>query len=99
MEGTITILSSTLNTLFNYENEQLKISGNYQLDTEAKTLLVINGSANRNTEQGEYVGNFSGSLRDGKMKYTLSDMSIEDTALLTEAIRDIESYIHEKDDK
>ena len=96
MEGTIKIISSTLNTQFSYVNEQLKISGNYQLDTENKTLLVINGSANRNTEQSEYVGNFSGSLRDGRMRYTLSDMSIEDTAYLTEAITDIESYIHEK---
>ena len=96
MEGTIKIISSTLNTQFSYVNEQLKISGNYQLDTENKTLLVINGSANRNSEQGEYVGNFSGSLRDGRMRYTLSDMSIEDTAYLTEAITDIESYIHEK---
>jgi len=97
MEGTITILSSTLNTLFNYENEQLKISGNYQLDTEAKTLLVMNGSANRNTEQSEYVGNFSGSLRDGKMRYTLSDMDIDDTTLLHAAIKDIEAYIRDKD--
>lgn len=94
MKGTMTIVSSALVKQFYYNNEQLSVNGNYQLNSETLELESINGSVNRNTEKGEYVGNFSGVNRDGEMHYTLSDMTMADTLLVLDAIKEIEEYIN-----
>jgi hypothetical protein len=99
MEGTIKILSSTVNKQYYYANDQVSIDGNYQLNTESGNLISINGSVYRSTElgKGEYMGNISGSMREGKMHYSFSDMTAADTAYALAAVADIEDYIHDKD--
>lgn len=97
MEGTIKILSSTLNKQYNYENENVIIDGNYQLNSDDGVLQALNGSVYRITEQGrgEYMGNINGSRRNGAMRYIFSDMTTADTTLALAAVADIESSINE----
>lgn len=94
--GTMKITNQTLNTNFVYDNESLSVSGSYQQDKISGELVSINGTCYKPESggQGEYVGNFSGRVRDGEMKYTLSDMTRQDTSLVLEAIDEIEEYIN-----
>ena len=91
------ITSSTLNSNFSYENESLSINGSFQKDAKTDDLQNISGTAYKpqgEGQQGLYVGNFNGRMVNGQMKYTLSDMTIQDTVLVLGAIEDIEKYIN-----
>ena len=95
--STFNITSSTLNSNFSYENESLSINGSFQKDAKTEELQNISGTAykpNGEGQQGTYVGNFNGRMVNGQMKYTLSDMTIQDTVLVLGAIEDIEKYIN-----
>lgn len=95
--STFNITSSTLNSNFTYENENLSINGSFQQDAKTDELQTISGTAykpNGEGQQGTYVGNFNGRMVNGQMKYTISDMTIQDTMLVLNAINDIETYIN-----
>ena len=90
------ITSSTLNSNFSYENESLCINGSFMQDAKTEELQNISGTAykpNVEGQQGTYVGNFNGRMVNGVMKYTLSDMTRQDTMLVLDAIDEIEQYI------
>lgn len=94
--GTIKITSATLNTNFTYESESLSINGSFQKDAKTDELQNISGTAykpNGEGQQGTYVGNFNGRMVNGVMKYTLSDMTRQDSMLVLDAIDEIEQYI------
>ena len=91
------ITNSTLNSNFTYENESLSINGSFQQDAKTDELQTISGTAykpNGEGQQGTYIGNFNGRMVNGVLKYTLSDMTIQDTVLVLGAIEDIEKYIN-----
>ena len=91
------ITSSTLNSSFTYENDNLSINGSFMQDAKTDELQTISGTAYKPAaegQQGYYVGNFNGRMVNGQMKYTLSDMTIQDTVLVLGAIEDIEKYIN-----
>ena len=91
------ILISTQNDTYQYDSESLSISGVSQKDAKTDELQNISGTAykpNGETQQGTYVGSFNGRMVNGQMKYTLSDMTIQDTVLVLGAIEDIEKYIN-----
>lgn len=91
------ITSSTLNSSFTYENENLSINGSFIQDAKTAELQNISGTAykpNGEGQQGTYVGNFNGRMVDGVMKYAFSDMTLQDTMLVLDAIDDIEKYIN-----
>ena len=95
--STFQITSSTLNSVFTYENDNLSINGSFQQDAKTDELQTISGTAYKPAaegQQGTYVGNFNGRMVNGVMKYTLSDMTIQDTVLVLGAIEDIEKYIN-----
>ena len=91
------IISSTLNSSFAYENENLSINGSFIQDAKTAELQNISGTAykpNGEGQQGTYVGNFNGRMVNGEMKYAFSDMTLQDTMLVLDAIDDIEKYIN-----
>ena len=90
------ITNSTLNSNFTYENDNLSINGSFMQDAKTEELQTISGTAYKPAAegQGQYVGNFNGRMVNGVMKYTLSDMTIQDTVLVLGAIEDIEKYIN-----
>ena len=91
------ITSSTLNSSFTYENENLSINGSFIQDAKTAELQNISGTAykpNGEGQQGTYVGNFNGRMVNGVMKYAFSDMTLQDTMLVLDAIDDVEKYIN-----
>ena len=93
--GTFVIKSSTLNNQFEYSDESLIVVGNYAKDAQNDELQNVSGSCYRNNggEQGEYVGNFNGYMRDGEIRYSMSEMSRKDSNKVWDAIDEIEANI------
>ena len=96
--GTFNIKSSTLNSQFDYKNDAIIVTGNFAKDATSDQLQNISGSCyriNSAGEQGDHIGNFNGFMRNGKMLYSLSEMSREDSLAVWDAITEIEQYIIE----
>lgn len=90
------IKSSTLNSNYEFKNDDVVVNGNFAKDATTDELENISGSVYRKDsegEQGEYIGNFNGYMRDGEIKYSLSEMSHADSNLVWAAIDAIESNI------
>lgn len=89
------ITSSSLNNQYNFEDDNTKVQGGYAQNAQDNSLQSVNGSVYRNNEgqQGEFIGNFNGTVRDGVIRYTLSEMSRRDANLAWDAIDAIEAEI------
>lgn len=87
--------SSTLNNQYTYIDDYLYINGNYAVDTTTNKVQNVNGTVYRNNggNKGDYVGNFSGFLRDDEMRYSISEMSRKDANHVWDAIDEIEANI------
>lgn len=90
------VISETKNTQYGYDNTDVIVNGNYNTNTKDGVVMNISGSVyrkNSSGEQGEYIGNFNGQMRNDEMKYSLSEMTRSDSNLVWAAIDDIESNI------
>lgn len=90
------IKSQNLSTQYEYENDDLVVSGSYKSDKAESVINGIDGTAYRKADgegRGEYVGNFTGTPADGEMEYSLSKMSRAKKNLMWAAIDGIESNI------
>ena len=93
--GTFNIVSSTLNNGYEYSNEYVTVNGNYTMDATNDTLQNVSGSVYKPAVggQGEYIGNFNGYMRDGEVRYSISEMSRRNANMTWDAIDDIEENI------
>lgn len=94
--GNFNITSSSLNNQYTFDNDSVIVQGNYNLDAANNELKNVSGTAYRKNEhdqQGEYIGNFNGYMRDGVVKYSISEMSRRDANLVWDAIDEIEANI------
>ena len=94
--ATFEIKSQTNNATYEYKDENLVVQGNYVKDGTSNALVSVSGSCYRITEQGqqgEYVGNFNGYMRDGEVRYTTSEMSRRDSTKVWDAIDEIEAAV------
>lgn len=94
--GTFNVKSSTLNSNYEYKNDAIIVTGNFVRDATSDQFQNISGSCYRkNTEgeQGDYIGNFNGYMRNGEMKYSTSEMTRQDSDKVWTAIGEIEQYI------
>ena len=100
--GTIKVTSSTLNTNFTYESESLFINGSYQQDSQSGEQKTISGTCYKpkdGVQTGEYIGNFNGTMRNGEIKYSLSEMSRRDSMMVWDAIDELEANTGRKYEK
>ena len=94
--GTFNITSSSLNNQYTFSNESLIVNGNYNMDATNNTLQNVQGQCYRKDaqgNQGEFVGNFNGYMRDGSVRYSISEMTRRDANLVWDAIDEIEANI------
>lgn len=94
--ATFEIKSQTNNATYEYKDENLVVQGNYVKDGTSGDLVSVSGSCyrvNQQGQQGEYVGNFNGYMRDGEIRYTMSEMSRKDSNDVWDAIDEIEAHI------
>ena len=89
------ITSSSLNNQYNYEDENVKVQGGYALNAQDNSLQSVNGSVYRNNDgqQGDFIGNFNGYVRDGEIRYSISEMSRRNANMTWDAIDAIEAEI------
>ena len=94
--GTFDITSSNISSQYNYNNENVIVVGNVKQDAETRELQSISGTAYRKDqhgEMGECIGNFNGNANNGVVKYSLSEMSHQDSDLVWSVIDEIEADI------
>ena len=93
--GTFTVTSSNLNCGYEYKNESVEVSGSYSKDATTDTMINVSGTAYVTTPdgRGDYIGNFNGYMRDGEVRYSLSEMSRKNSNLVWNAIDEIELNI------
>ena len=95
--STFNITSSSMNNSYTYEDEYVTVQGNYTKDATNDTLQSVSGSVYnvpaQQGQQGEYIGNFNGYMRDGEVKYSISEMSRKDANKVWDAIDEIEQNI------
>ena len=91
------VTSSALNNQYSYENEDVTVMGNYIMDVKNETLQSVMGSVYKQSsvtgKEGDYIGNFNGYMRNGEIKYSVSEVSSQDAVLILTAIADIEANI------
>ena len=91
--STFTITSSKVNKTYTLENENINITGSFVTDEQSGEVQTIQGSVYRGGQGGAYIGNFNGQMRDGEMRYSLSEMSRRDSMMVWDAIDEIEQHI------
>lgn len=87
---------SVLDNQFVYTNSSLEVSGNYFLDAPTSTFKNISGSifsVDTEGNQGDFICGFSGSMIEGKMSYSFSQMTEEQYQLVWVAVKELEPYI------
>ena len=86
------ITSETNNSQYEYKNDSIIVQGSAVKDVTTGVVQSISGSCYRNNqnEMGEYFGNFNGYMRDGVIRYSVSEMTRQDSNLVWAAIDDIE---------
>ena len=100
--GTFNVINSTINSQYEYKDANLVVTGNYAKDATNNELQSVSGSCYRITPdggQGDYVGNFNGYMRDGELRYSLSEMSRKDSNKVWDAIDEIEANILGENDE
>lgn len=98
--GTFKVTDRTRKTMFKYENDAVFVDGQVDENTSKSDadarLQSIYGQVYRKNDdgvQGEYIGNFNGTMRDDKMKYSLSEMQRSDADIVWTAIEEIEENV------
>ena len=95
--STFNVTSSSLNNQYEYANTNVTVNGNYVKDATTDTLQSVSGSVYnlpaQQGQQGEYIGNFNGYMRDGEVKYSISEMSRRTSSKVWDAIDEIEANI------
>lgn len=93
--GTFTITSSTLNNGYDFKNASVTVQGSYTKDATTDTLQNVSGQVYQLAVggSGEYIGNFNGYMRDGEVRYSLSEMSRRKSNMVWDAIDEIEMNI------
>lgn len=98
--GTFEIKSQTNNAQYEYKDDAIIVQGNYQKDALTGDVRSINGTAYRKDQQGEIgenIGNFNGYVRNGEIRYSLSEMSRRDSNAVWDAIDEIEPHVTGED--
>lgn len=69
------------------------------IERQQGVLTSINGTAyvkNESGEQGDFIGNFNGRIVNGTMKYSLSELTHEQSEMMWSAIATIEENIFDQ---
>lgn len=90
------IKSQSLATQYEYANDEVIVNGTYSSNKTETEVQGINGQVYRKPDgegRGEYVGNFTGTMSEDGMEYSLSKMTRRNTNLVWDAIDGIEAHI------
>ena len=96
METKFEITNQNINTQFEFDANNVIIQGNFVKTDKDGNLKSVQGNVFAKNEDGtigQGIGNFSGHVRGNVMKYTISEMTCTDAAVVLEAIAKLEPNI------
>ena len=96
METKFEITNQNINTQFEFDAEKVIIQGNFMKTDKNGNLKSVQGNVFAKNEDGtigQGIGNFSGHVRGNALKYTISEMTCTDAAVVLEAIAKLEPNI------
>lgn len=96
METKFEITNQNINTQFEFDAEKVIIQGNFMKTDKDGNLKSVQGNVFAKNEDGtigQGIGNFSGHVRGNVLKYTISEMTCTDAAVVLEAIAKLEPNI------
>ena len=84
-----------MNNGYDFKNASVTVQGSYTKDATTDTLQNVSGQVYQLAVggSGEYIGNFNGYMRDGEVRYSLSEMSRRKSNMVWDAIDEIELNI------
>lgn len=85
--STFSIKQSNVHQQYEYTDENVAVTGQIVKDGQSGEVKSITGNM---TKQGSYLCNFSGSLREDSMRYSVSDVAQQDATNVWAAIAAIE---------
>ena len=85
--STFSIKQSNVHQQYEYTDENVAVTGQIVKDGQSGEVKSITGNM---TKQGSYLCNFSGSLREDSMRYSVSDVAQQDANDVWAAIAAIE---------
>lgn len=90
------VKSSTLNVAYECKQTGIIVQGNYARDAQTNEIQFVNGTCYRPNEQGEIgenFGNFNGYMRNGELRFAISEMTRKDSNLTWGVIDEVEGEI------
>ena len=100
--GNLVIKNEVSKTTFEYSNDKMIAQGEYEkgLQGKLKTVRATCFHKNEDGTIGTNFGNFNGIMRtDGKVHYSMSEMSREDSMTVWSAIDEMEPEIIGEDNE
>ena len=88
--GNYSETSSKVVTQYEWSDGTVTARGEHRRDVSGEQVETVNGTV---SDGGQYVGDFSGKLRGEGMKYSLSEMTKEQSDKVWGVIADIEAAL------
>ena len=92
-KGKLTL--KTVMTDYSYENGNI-VQGNIKCQADDKKVIEHSGSVykpNESGQIGEMIGSFRGVMRGDEMRYSLSEMTLDNQDVVKAAIREVEPLL------
>ena len=95
MNGTLRVVAATENTKYEYKTQEIVVYATLRKDVVSNEVREFSGQVHvlSGDVQGDFIGSFNGYMRDGVMKYSLSEMSRQQSNKVWDAIDDMEPEI------
>lgn len=93
--GTMTTTYSRISRQAEYQNGDLRINLNYQVNESDKKIVSIDGELSKG-ENHVYAGRFNGRPDGDDIKYDTSGVKLQDMPKLYESLTEIEGQIAEE---
>ena len=88
-------MAATENTQYEYKTQEIVVYATLRKDVVSNEVREFSGQVYvlSGDVQGDFIGSFNGYMRDGVMKYSLSEMSRQQSNKVWDAIDDMEPEI------
>ena len=95
MNGNLRVVAATENTQYEYKTQEIVVYATLRKDVVSNEVREFSGQVYvlSGDVQGDFIGSFNGYMRDGVMKYSLSEMSRQQSNKVWDAIDDMEPEI------
>lgn len=95
MNGTLRVVAATENTQYEYKTQEIVVYATLRKDVVSNEVREFSGQVHvlSGGVQGDFIGSFNGYMRDGVMKYSLSEMSRQQSNKVWDAIDDMEPEV------